>query len=133
MADLYNEAEFYGEEACIFYTPSGAPFHLIQYSQDNERPVWDDDIDVPGFEPGPSATPDLSRKKKKKKKSETDGHDAGVDVDDMDADNPGFNAEEAWDGTEEMRKRKVQEYMDDIYGMEFNDVVCLFHVATSFM
>jgi protein KRI1 len=33
--------------------------------------------------------------------------------------------EEEWDGSEEMRKRKVQEYMDEVYGMDFNDMVCL--------
>jgi len=31
--------------------------------------------------------------------------------------------EEEWDGTEEMRKRKLDEYMDEIYGLDFNDIV----------
>jgi len=45
----------------------------------------------------------------------------------MDADVVGIsNAsqdDEEWDGTEEMRKRKVAEYMDSVYGMEFNDII----------
>ena len=45
----------------------------------------------------------------------------------MDADVVGVPNEseddEEWDGTEEMRKRKVAEYMDSVYGMEFNDIV----------
>lgn len=54
----------------------------------------------------------------------------GVDIDMMDAEAAtrdamgGFkNEEEEWDGTEEMRKRKIREYMDEVYGMEFNDIV----------
>jgi protein KRI1 len=31
--------------------------------------------------------------------------------------------EEAWDGTEEMRKRVLEKYMDEIYGLDFNDMV----------
>ncbi|KAJ3562423.1 hypothetical protein NP233_g9584 [Leucocoprinus birnbaumii] len=31
--------------------------------------------------------------------------------------------EEEWDGTEEMRKRKLDEYMEEIYNLEFNDMV----------
>lgn len=51
----------------------------------------------------------------------------GVDVDAMDADaapsqSLGFDDEE-WDGTEEMRKRKLDEYMNELYGLEFNDIV----------
>ncbi len=53
--------------------------------------------------------------------------DEGVDVEMMDADTVGtsnvFQDDEEWDGTEEMRKRKVAEYMDAVYGMEFNDIV----------
>lgn len=30
---------------------------------------------------------------------------------------------EDWDGTEEMRKKKVEEFLDEVYGMEFNDIV----------
>lgn len=48
----------------------------------------------------------------------------------MDADAaPGSSAlehdEEEWDGTEEMRKRKLDEYMDELYGLEFNDIVSI--------
>jgi hypothetical protein len=57
----------------------------------------------------------------------------GVDIDDMDADVTGedYGEEEEWDGTEEMRKKKIQEYMDEVYGLDFNDMVLftssLFH------
>lgn len=56
------------------------------------------------------------------------GNDVGVDVDDMDAEGapaelPGPGNDEEWDGTEEMRKRKLDEYMDELHGLEFNDIV----------
>lgn len=38
--------------------------------------------------------------------------------------------DEEWDGSEEMRKRKLDEYMNELYGMEFNDIVRL-HVSVS--
>jgi len=28
-----------------------------------------------------------------------------------------------WDGTEESRKRLMDKYMDEVYGLEFNDMV----------
>lgn len=62
------------------------------------------------------------KKKKKKHKLNEDIPD-GVDVDAMDAEVAKKPDEEEWDGTEEMRKRKVQEYMDEVYGMDFNDMV----------
>ena len=42
-----------------------------------------------------------------------------VDVDRMDADVDG-----GWDGTEEMRKGMLDQYMDEIYELDFNDMVC---------
>uniref|UniRef100_A0A5K1K0K2 43kDa secreted glycoprotein (Immunodominant antigen Gp43) n=1 Tax=Ganoderma boninense TaxID=34458 RepID=A0A5K1K0K2_9APHY len=36
---------------------------------------------------------------------------------------PAFDDDEEWDGTEEMRKRKLEEYMDEVYGLDFNDMV----------
>jgi len=42
--------------------------------------------------------------------------------------------EEEWDGTEEMRKRVLQQYMDEVNKMDFNDVVAgipiRFHYTT---
>jgi protein KRI1 len=49
----------------------------------------------------------------------------GVDVNAMDADAERVDDDE-WDGTEEMRKRKLDEYMDEIYGLDFNDMVSHF-------
>jgi protein KRI1 len=41
----------------------------------------------------------------------------------MDADVERVEDDEEWDGTEEMRKRKLDEHMNDIYGLDFNDMV----------
>ncbi|KAF8164552.1 KRI1-like family-domain-containing protein [Pholiota molesta] len=99
----------------------------------NGKPIWDDDVDIGDipmsdddahvvYDPSPK----LSKKEKKKKKKKKDaGEDDGVDIDAMDADAaPQFGDDEEWDGTEEMRKRKFNEYMDEIYGLDFNDLVC---------
>lgn len=90
-----------------------------------EKPHWAEDIDVDDILPAIMADPSQSRpaKKKKKKHKADEPNTDGVDVDAMDADRPKVVEEEEWDGTEEMRKRKVQEYMDEVYGMEFNDIV----------
>jgi len=100
---------------------------------DQEKPVWDDDIDVDDIIPSqPTASSSSSNKKKKKKKKNNDnGNDeGGVDIDAMDADvERMYDDEEEWDGTEEMRKRKLDEYMDEVYGLEFNDMVGFFLLA----
>ena len=36
---------------------------------------------------------------------------------------PADGDDEEWDGTEEMRKRKLEEYMDEVFGLDFNDMV----------
>ena len=86
--------------------------------QDDDKPQWADDIDitdlVSDFEDEPSSK---KRKKKKRKEDAQDGFGA-VDVDRMDAD-----VDEGWDDTEEMRKRKLDQYMDEIYELDFNDMV----------
>jgi hypothetical protein len=93
---------------------------------DQEKPVWDDDVDIDDIIP-PSQPPESStsaKKKKKKKKKKDEDKEGGVDIDAMDADIVHeYNDEEDWDGTEEMRKRKLDEYMDEVYGLEFNDMV----------
>ena len=61
---------------------------------------------------------------KKKKKKESDAVQDGVEESEMDA-NVTPIQEEEWDGTEEMRKRKLDEYMDEIYGLDFNDMVSM--------
>ena len=109
------------------------------------KPVWEDDIDmgdIPMSED--DAFPVKSKRelkkekkkkekkeKKKKKKKGEEGDEGGVDVDFMDADVE-REEEEEWDGTEEMRKRKLDEYMDEIYGLDFNDLVCLSFLSSSF-
>lgn len=94
---------------------------------DTEKPQWDDDIDIDDIVPTAS-TSKANKKKKKKKQKGGDDDEAveGVDVNAMDADADPPEDDEEWDGTEEMRKRKLEEYMDEIYGMEFNDLVRIF-------
>ncbi|KAF7798812.1 hypothetical protein EIP86_010038 [Pleurotus ostreatoroseus] len=96
---------------------------------DDEKPQWEDDIDITDIVPNAEESEDegAGKKKKKKKKKKQKGGDSadegGVDVDEMDADVEMEVDEEEWDGTEEMRKRKLDEYMDEVYGLEFNDLV----------
>jgi protein KRI1 len=92
---------------------------------DGEKPHWDDDIDIGdiAIPDHPPETTTKSKKKKKKKKKDGDGVDEGVDVEAMDADVEHPQDDGEWDGTEEMRKKKLDEYMDEIYGLEFNDMV----------
>ncbi|KAF5385845.1 hypothetical protein D9615_002328 [Tricholomella constricta] len=90
----------------------------------DEKPQWEDDIDIGGIPFDSDGPTKKSKKKKKKKKGEeNDEADIGVDVDIMDADVERIVDDEEWDGTEEMRKRKLDEYMDEIYGLDFNDLV----------
>lgn len=91
---------------------------------DEEKPQWDDDIDITDIVPDGAGELDKKKKNKKRKKAkEVDEGDDGVDVDEMDADVERVEDDEEWDGTEEMRKRKLDEYMDEVYGLEFNDMV----------
>ncbi|KAI0048814.1 hypothetical protein FA95DRAFT_997648 [Auriscalpium vulgare] len=108
----------------------------------DEKPSWDDDIDVGDIIPpsdeeddgqprasSSKSIKDLKKEKKrekKKKKAKAEHGDDGVDVDAMDADAEPVDAdgdEEEWDGTEEMRKRVLDKYMEDLFELEFNDLV----------
>ncbi|KAH9042788.1 Krr1-domain-containing protein [Lactarius pseudohatsudake] len=104
---------------------------------DDEKPTWDDDIDIDHIAPRsedeaqhPSASLDVKERKKTKKKEMKKARDVdldGVDVDEMDADalEDGGNKwdEVEWDGTEDMRKRVLDQYMEELYELEFNDMV----------
>jgi hypothetical protein len=111
MADLYGDAgdvDFDG----------GA-----DEDADLDKPVWDDDIDISDLVPADSSKP-AKKKKKKAKKGGADVDAAeGIDMDAMDADVTRALEEEEWDGTEEDRKRLVARYMDEMAGLEFNDLV----------
>lgn len=102
------------------------------------KPIWKDDIDIGDIHMSDDddehvvSTADQKDKKKKKKKKKKKGgedgyEDVGIDVDAMDADvqalKKEIGEEEEWDGTEEMRKRKLDEYMEEIYNLDFNDMV----------
>ncbi|KAJ7736886.1 KRI1-like family C-terminal-domain-containing protein [Mycena metata] len=98
-----------------------------EFEEDAEKPTWGDDVDMGDIRMSPEASTSKAEKKKKKKKKKKGGEDddEGVDVDAMDADAipaPGGDDEE-WDGTEEMRKRKLDEWMDEVYALDFNDLV----------
>ncbi|KAH8996823.1 Krr1-domain-containing protein, partial [Lactarius akahatsu] len=104
---------------------------------DDEKPTWDDDIDIDHIAPRsedearrPSTSLDVKERKKAKKKEKKKARDVdvdGVDVDEMDADalEDGGNKwdEVEWDGTEDMRKRVLDQYMEELYELEFNDMV----------
>lgn len=131
MAGLFDRgADAFEEEE--FEDDGGRGDDGVRYDA-NGKPVWDDDVDIGDIPISDddahvvfAASPKLSKKEKKKKKKKKDaaGDDDGVDIDAMDADVvPEFDPDEEWDGTEEMRKRKLDEYMDEIYGLDFNDLV----------
>lgn len=89
--------------------------------EDVDKPVWNDDIDIGDIVV--SDDEQKSKKKKKRKKKGIEEEDAGgVDADAMDADME--HEGEEWDGTEEMRKKKLDEYMNELYELDFNDMVC---------
>jgi protein KRI1 len=98
---------------------------------DDEKPTWEDDIDIGDIVPETShASAAKERKKAKKrerKKSMKEDEASAVDVDDMDADAPTHSGnawdEVEWDGTEEMRKHVLDQYMEELYELEFNDMV----------
>jgi protein KRI1 len=92
---------------------------------DEEKPQWDDDIDIGDIVPGePESSSKAEKKKKKKKKKQSeDDNDQGVDIDAMDAEVENMANDEEWDGTEEMRKRVLNKYMDELHELDFNDIV----------
>ena len=105
---------------------------------DDEKPTWDDDIDIDYIVPqsekearhASTSLDGKDRKKKKKEKKKTRYVDIdGVDVEEMDADalqDDGNKwSEVEWDGTEEMRKRVLDQFMGELYALEFNDMVRL--------
>ena len=105
----------------------------------DDKPTWDDEIDIDDIIP-PIARPvqDESShasavkerrkaKKKERKKRLREDEASAVDVNEMDADAPSHGGPELdeveWDGTDEMRKRVLDQYMDEVFGLEFNDMV----------
>lgn len=115
-----------------------------ELDDDDGKPMWDDDIDIGDIQideddDEPSSKKKKKKSKKKKGKGDEEMDQGGVDIDDMDADvgmqygdGDGDDAGDAeeWDGTEEMRKKVLDKYMNELYEMEFNDLVR--HKATIF-
>lgn len=102
----------------------------------DKKPTWDDDIDIDDIVPTrrddarSSAAKERKKAKKKERKKMTKEDDAdadAVDVDEMDADalaHSGTRWDDVeWDGTEEMRKSVLDQYMKELYELEFNDMV----------
>ena len=94
---------------------------------DEEKPTWDDDIDIDDIVPSAASS---SKKQKKGKRGEnkrknTGNEDGGYGFSEGDEayGESGEQDDEEWDGTEEMRKKKLQEYMDSLLKLEFNDMV----------
>jgi len=104
----------------------------LRFDEDG-KPVWDDDIDIGDItmqddddDVQSKENQKKDKKKKTKKKKDQGGDEEGVDVDAMDADAPqvfGEEEEEVWDGSEEMRKRVLKKYMDELDAFDFNDMV----------
>ena len=104
----------------------------------DKKPKWDDDIEIDDIVP-PSQDDARSsaakerkkaKKKERKKRMREDEADAlDIDIDEMDADAPAHGGttwdDVEWDGTEEMRKRVLDQYMEELYELEFNDMVRL--------
>ena len=93
---------------------------------DEDKPTWDDDIDIDDIVPPTvsSSGKKKSKKDRERRKSARDGKedDEMDEGDGADGEDEEWDDEE-WDGTEEARKKKLQEYMDSLLELEFNDVV----------
>lgn len=98
-----------------------------EFADGDQKPAWGNDVDIGDIPMSPTLGPTSSKaekKKKKKKKKSADDEDEGVDIDAMDADVvPAPGDDDEWDGTEEMRKRKLDEWMNEVYALDFNDIV----------
>ena len=124
MAGLFDQYDEVGEDDDAWAGEFG-------YDDSDGKPRWDDDIDIGdiglpdddavSYHEESSKSKGEKKKKKKKKKKGDEDDDGAVDVDAMDAEVQ--QDDEEWDGTEEMRKRKLNEYMDEVYGLDFNDIV----------
>ena len=93
--------------------------------QDDDKPQWADEIDITDLVSDFENEPSNKKKKKKKKKADAEDEFGAVDVDRMDA-----NVDEGWDDTEEMRKHMLDQYMNEIYELDFNDMVRAHRVCT---
>ena len=89
---------------------------------DEEKPTWDDDINIDDIVPSVASSSKKKGRTDKKKGKKTD-EDHSLDEGDK-AYGDGDEWEDGeWDGTEETRKKKLQEYMDSLLELEFNDMV----------
>ena len=95
---------------------------------DEEKPMWNDDINIDDIVPPVASSSKEEKKKSKKdkkkgKKADNEDEDYRMGEGDEAYEEDGEWDDEEWDGTEEMRKKKLQEYMDSLLELEFNDVV----------
>ena len=102
--------------------------------QDEEKPIWDEDINIDDIAP-PVASSSKEEKKgkrrktKEKNKSNEDGDYRLGDGDEAYGEGGEWDDEE-WDGTEEMRKKKLEKYMDSLLELEFNDMASAIRVQS---
>lgn len=125
MRRLYEDEEAYAVNVSTLVC---SRLEISFYTrQDDDKPHWDDDIeidDIIGEGNADEAMPNKKRKRKEKEAASQPGY-GEIDEDLMDAEVAhSWDIEEAqWDGTEESRKRLMDKYMDEVYGLEFNDMV----------
>ena len=122
MKGVYDD-RYDGQVRHISFAPK---YYVEQDFQDEEKPEWADDIDISDIVPAKTQKRDRKRQRDKTKTDKAWQDDAAVNVEDMDADAEvphHGNDDEEWDGTEEMRKRKLDQYMEELYELEFNDLV----------
>ena len=115
--------------AGIYSQDDGGEFY------DEEKPTWEDDIDIDDIVP-PTASSSKKKNKKDRKKRKTandDDEDYEMGEGDEAYEEDGEWDDEEWDGTEDMRKKKLQEYMDSLFELEFNDVVSALRFQQHFL
>ena len=93
---------------------------------DEKKPTWDDDIDINDIVPPVASSYKERESKKDRKKGKKSGNrdeNYTIGEDDEAYGEDGEWDDEEWNGTEEMKNKKLQEYMDSLLELEFNDVV----------
>ncbi|QRV84027.1 Kri1 family protein [Ceratobasidium sp. AG-Ba] len=102
-----------------------------EYEDDGEKPTWADDIDISDLvpstsEPAADTSTKAGKKKKKRENMMTTKSTTPVWIlmrwTQMSS-ALRYSRMKKWDGTEEMRKRVLDKYMDEVYDLDFNDMV----------
>jgi len=123
MRQLYEDGGAYAVDASELH--SGQCSRFLTLRQDDEKPHWADNIEIDDIIGAESELTKSKKKKRKAKDVEAQANYDEVDEDLMNAEVAhSWETEEAqWDGSEESRKRLMDRYMDEVYGLDFNDMV----------